>query len=113
MSTFDRSGTALLVIDVQAGVVGDAYQRHEVVANINTAIAKARAASVPVIWVQHADEWMAVDSCGGFFGDDLQDNGYDTDLKKAALDWLTEAGIKAAEEYQALASRASYAQGGV
>ncbi len=62
MSTFDRSGTALLVIDVQAGVVGDAYQRHEVVANINTAIAKARAASVPVIWVQHADEWMAIDS---------------------------------------------------
>lgn len=62
MSTFDRSGTALLVIDVQAGVVGDAYQREEVVANINTAIAKARAASVPVIWVQHADEWMAVDS---------------------------------------------------
>ena len=62
MSTFDRSGTALLVIDVQAGVVGDAYQRDEVVANINTAIAKARAASVPVIWVQHADEWMAIDS---------------------------------------------------
>ena len=62
MSTFDRSGTALLVIDVQAGVVGDAYQRDAVVANINTAIGKARAANVPVIWVQHADEWMEIDS---------------------------------------------------
>jgi nicotinamidase-related amidase len=62
VSTFDRSGTALLVIDVQVGVVGDAYQRDEVVANINTAITKARTANVPVIWVQHSDEWMAIDS---------------------------------------------------
>jgi hypothetical protein len=59
------------------------------------------------------DEWTAVDSCGGFLGDDLKDNGYDTDLKHAALDWLVNTGIEAAEQYNELASRASYAQGGM
>src|ERR1019366_4409072 len=34
------------------------------------------------------DCWTLVDNCGGFFGDDLEDNGYDTDIKRACLDWL-------------------------
>jgi len=55
-----RDKTALLVIDVQNGVVPDAYKRDEIVANINTAVVKARAAGVPVIWIQHSDEWMAI-----------------------------------------------------
>lgn len=33
-------------------------------------------------------EWIAVDSVGGFIGDDYKDSGYDTDLKRAALDAL-------------------------
>jgi nicotinamidase-related amidase len=52
----DRPNTALLVIDMQRGVVGDAYETERVVANINTLVDKARAARVPVIWVQHADD---------------------------------------------------------
>jgi len=54
--------SALLVIDVQNGVVTDAYKRDEIVSNINTAVIKARAAGVPVIWIQHSDEWMAIGS---------------------------------------------------
>jgi nicotinamidase-related amidase len=52
----DRPNTALLVIDVQNGVVSGAYRRDEVVANINTLVARARAEGVPVVWIQHSDE---------------------------------------------------------
>ena len=52
----DRPNTALLVVDVQNDVVGDAYERDAVIANINTLIDKARLEDVPVIWVQHFDE---------------------------------------------------------
>ncbi|MEU3456280.1 cysteine hydrolase family protein [Micromonospora sp. NPDC006766] len=52
----DRPHTALLVIDVQNGVVAHAYDRDRVVANIATLIDKARAAGVEVVWVQHNSE---------------------------------------------------------
>ncbi len=58
----DRNNSALLVIDVQNGVVEGAYKRDEVIANIETAVAKARSAGVPVVWVQHSDEELAIDS---------------------------------------------------
>ena len=52
----DRTNTALLVIDVQNGVVEDAHNRDAVVANIRALVERARDADVPVIWVQHTDE---------------------------------------------------------
>jgi nicotinamidase-related amidase len=52
----DRPNTALLVIDVQNGVVEEAHDRDAVVANIATLVDKARAADVPVVWIQHNDE---------------------------------------------------------
>ena len=58
----DRPNTALLVIDVQKGVVADAYERDSVVANIGELVEKARAEEVPVIWVQHSDEGLAFGS---------------------------------------------------
>ena len=54
----DRPNTALLVIDVQRGVVAGAPRRDQVIANISTLIGKARAENVPVIWVQHSDEHL-------------------------------------------------------
>jgi nicotinamidase-related amidase len=59
MSTLEnRSKTALLVIDVQNGVVGGAHERDAVVANIGTLVEKARREGVPVVWVQHSDEQL-------------------------------------------------------
>jgi len=59
MTTLDnRPNTALLVIDVQNGVVGEAWERDAVVANIERLVEKARAATVPVVWVQHSDEGL-------------------------------------------------------
>lgn len=54
----DRPHTALVVIDVQNGVVADGYQRDAVVANINTLVGKARDEGVAIVWVQHSDEGL-------------------------------------------------------
>jgi nicotinamidase-related amidase len=54
----DRPNTALLVIDVQNGVVAGAPRRDSVIANIDTLIGRARAEDVPVIWVQHSDDHL-------------------------------------------------------
>ena len=51
-----RPDTALLVIDVQNGIVAGAYNRDGVIGNISTLIDKARAENVPVLWVQHSDD---------------------------------------------------------
>ncbi|WBO65359.1 cysteine hydrolase family protein [Streptomyces camelliae] len=54
-----RPHTALLVIDVQNGVVvPNSPNREKVIANIGSLIDRARAADVPVIWVQHQDEGL-------------------------------------------------------
>lgn len=52
----NRPSTALIVIDVQVGVVTDSHQRDAVVSNIAGLVDKARAEQVPVVWVQHSDE---------------------------------------------------------
>lgn len=54
----DRPKTALMVIDVQKGVVADAHERDAVVANISTLVDKAREEGVPIVWVQHSDEQL-------------------------------------------------------
>ena len=58
----DRPNTALLVIDVQNGVVAKAHERDGVIANINTLVDKARREDVPVIWVQHSADDLPIDS---------------------------------------------------
>ncbi len=59
----DRPRTALMVIDVQNGVVGEAYQRDAVVANIGRLVARARQEQVPVVWVRHsADDELVLGS---------------------------------------------------
>jgi nicotinamidase-related amidase len=58
----DRPNTALLVIDVQNGVVAGSHNRDEMIANISTLVDKARAEDVPVIWVQHSNEGLRPDS---------------------------------------------------
>ena len=54
----DRPNTALMVIDVQKGVVSDAHERDAVVANIGTLVDKAREEGVPIVWVQHNSAGM-------------------------------------------------------
>jgi len=68
----DRPNTALLVVDVQNGVVAAAHKRDEVIANINTLVDKARAENVPVIWVQHESEELVPYTEGWKYVPELQ-----------------------------------------
>ncbi len=64
----NRPKTALLVIDVQNGVVANAHKRDDVIANVRALVDKARAQGVDVVWVQHnsdelptgSDQWQYV-----------------------------------------------------
>lgn len=58
----NRPKTALLVVDVQNGVMADAHNRDGVIANINALVDRARAEQVTVVWVQHSDEQLLRDS---------------------------------------------------
>src|ERR1700682_695643 len=72
MSTLEtRPNTALLVIDVQNGVVGGAHERDTVVANVGSLVEKARREQVPVVWVQHSDKGLARGSDEGRIAPDL------------------------------------------
>ena len=60
MTTLEkRPNTALIVIDVQNGVVAAAHARDAVVANVAGLVEKARRERVPVVWVQHSDRGLA------------------------------------------------------
>lgn len=58
----NRPNTALLVIDVQNGVVTGAHERDAVVENIAMVVERARQEDVPVVWVQHHDAGLVRDS---------------------------------------------------
>jgi nicotinamidase-related amidase len=60
MTTLEnRPNTALLVIDVQNGVVAGNHERDTVVANVGNLVEKARREQIPVVWVQHTDDHLA------------------------------------------------------
>jgi nicotinamidase-related amidase len=60
----DRPNTALLVIDVQNGVMAGTHNRDDVIANIAVLVDKARAGNVPVVWVQHSSDDLPQGSDG-------------------------------------------------
>jgi nicotinamidase-related amidase len=60
----NRPHTALLVVDVQDGVIDGAHRRDAVVANVVSLVEKARRERVPVVWVQHSDEQLTRGSDG-------------------------------------------------
>ena len=60
MTTLEsRPNTALVIVDVQNGVVARAHARDAVVANIAGLVEHARRERVPVVWVQHYSEQLA------------------------------------------------------
>lgn len=103
MSTLsDRPETALVVIDVQQGVVAEAHQRDAVIANISRLVDRAREQGVPVVWVQHSDEQLGKGSAAWEYVPELArqkseplvhksfgDSFEDTDLEQV----LAEAGV--------------------
>lgn len=52
----------LLVVDVQVGVMAEAWEAPRVVANVARTVERARERSVPVIWVQHGADDLQPDT---------------------------------------------------
>jgi nicotinamidase-related amidase len=107
----NRPGTALLIVDVQTGVVAGNHDRDAVVANIALLAQKARGEGVPVIWVRHQnkdlvkgeDRWQIVaelDPRAGepmiekFYGDAFEDTELETVLAKLGIGRLVVAGAQ-------------------
>lgn len=51
-----------MVVDVQVGVMQNAWDAPRIIKNIGIAVEKARGLGVPVIWVQHSDNELVYDS---------------------------------------------------
>ncbi|HEY4898152.1 MAG TPA: isochorismatase family protein [Candidatus Nanopelagicaceae bacterium] len=61
MSTYEEhEKAALMVIDVQIGVVDSAWKRDEIVSRIADLVSRARDSDVEVIWVQHSESEMPI-----------------------------------------------------
>ena len=64
----NRPNSALIVIDMQNGVLEGAFKRDAIVANVHALIERARREGVPVVWVRHnaqdlpreSDRWHIV-----------------------------------------------------
>jgi nicotinamidase-related amidase len=116
MSTLEgRPNTALLVVDVQNGVVGHAHDRDAVVANVGALVDKARSADVPVVWVQHNDaeglprgseEWRIVSELDPAeaepvvekqYGDSFEDTNLESVLSDLGVGRLVVAGAQTDE----------------
>jgi nicotinamidase-related amidase len=95
MSTLEnRPNTALVVIDVQNGVVEGAHERDAVVANVGSLVDKARQEDVPVVWVQHSseglakgsDNWRIVPELAPDDAEPLVDKSYPDSFEETALE---------------------------
>jgi nicotinamidase-related amidase len=84
----------LLVVDVQVGVMNEAWDAARVVSNVARAVERARAARVPVVWVQHADaelvhgspEWQWVPELKPAAGEPQIHKHYNSSFEQTALD---------------------------
>jgi nicotinamidase-related amidase len=112
MTTLEnRPAAALLVVDVQNGVVEGAHERDAVVANVSNLVEKARQQRVPVVWVQHSsehlpkgsDEWRIVPELAPddaeplvekTYGDSFEDTSLETVLSGLAVGRLLIAGAE-------------------
>jgi isochorismate hydrolase len=106
-----RSNTALLIIDMQVGVIAKAHQRDAVAGNVATLVVKARQEHVPVIWVRHADDqlikgsdaWQIVPELNPgdtepvvekTYGDAFEDTGLEAELSRREVGRLVVVGAQ-------------------
>jgi nicotinamidase-related amidase len=112
MTTLEnRPNTALLVVDVQNGVVAGTPKRDVVVANVGSLVEMARQEQVPVVWVQHSsqglergtDEWRIVPELSPDdaepliekrYGDSFEDTNLETVLSGLGVGRLVVVGAQ-------------------
>lgn len=91
--------TALLVIDVQVGIIDGfhAYRAREVLEQINKLLAKARASKTPIIYVQHDGEAghpLEVGTEGWQIHPDIKPHEQDLIIRKRASDSFFETTLQ-------------------
>ena len=96
----NRPKAALLIIDVQNGVVEHAHDKDAVVARLQTLIHKARAEGVDVVWVQHNSDELPTGSESWQYVPDLQIGDSEAVVQKRYGD-----SFEATELEEVLASR--------
>ncbi|HEU5483401.1 MAG TPA: isochorismatase family protein [Microlunatus sp.] len=95
----DREARGLLVVDMQEAVLDGSHDRNQVVRTVTDLVSRARAAAVPVVWVQHHDaelvrgsrEWALVDELSPLDGEPVIEKSFgdafaDTDLEAVLAD---------------------------
>jgi len=111
MSNFpDREGTALVVIDMQRGVIAGNHEVDRVTRNVAALVDRAREQGAPVVWVQDhneldkdSPEWQLVDELVPLdgetridktYGDSFEDTDLETRLSALGVDRLVVAGAQ-------------------
>jgi nicotinamidase-related amidase len=84
----------LVIVDVQVGVLRQAWDSTRVIGNVARAVERARAQGVPVLWVQHSDEelirgsadWQWVPALAQREGEPLIHKRFNSSFERTALD---------------------------
>ena len=84
----------LLVVDVQVGVMSEAWEAARTINNVSRAVERARAQSVPVMWVQHSDndlpygspQWQWVPELVPAKGEPLIHKCFNSSFEQTALE---------------------------
>jgi len=85
---------ALVVVDVQVGVMAQAWDAERIVGNVERAVARAREQQVPVVWVQHSSdelkhgtpEWQWVPQLQAAPGEPLIHKHFNSAFKDTTLE---------------------------
>src|SRR4051812_7410715 len=98
----NRPNAALLVVDVQNGVVTGSHNLDDMLANINALVTKARNEEVPVVWVQHnadnlpsgSDQWKIVSALTPLASEPVVQKRYGDSFEDTELEHLlSERGV--------------------
>ena len=84
----------MVVVDVQVGVMKDAWEAQRVIENVSRAVERARSEAVPVIWVQHSNQelpkgssqWHWVPELVPAEGEALVHKKYNSSFEQTSLD---------------------------
>jgi nicotinamidase-related amidase len=84
----------MVVVDVQVGVMKEAWEAQRVIKNIARAVERARSEAVPVIWVQHSNQelpkgsvqWQLVPELVPAEGEALIHKKYNSSFEQTSFD---------------------------
>jgi nicotinamidase-related amidase len=86
--------TVLIVVDVQVGVMSEAWNADQIAANVARTVARPRSQGAPVIWVQHSDkdlvhgspEWQWLPTLTPGAGEPLIHKHFESSFEQTALE---------------------------